>query len=110
MLVNNEYHKSEEFLNEARRIAKDAGYDPNSLHLDDDGIHKLKYESPHGIRHFGRKGYGDYLYYRKFAPRIADQKRKVFRASHGQISRIYKLDKYSPNELALRILWPGGKI
>jgi hypothetical protein len=35
----------------------------------------------------------------------AAKKRKVFRESHEAISKINKLDRYSPNELAINILW-----
>ena len=35
----------------------------------------------------------------------AQKKRKVFRDSHERISELRKLDKFSPNELAINILW-----
>jgi hypothetical protein len=99
------YHKSDLFLKDARENAQNRGYDPDKLSIATDGIHKLTYDSPNGIRHFGRRGYGDYLYYSRYEPQIAKRKRIVFRRSHGAISRIYQLDKYSPNELAINILW-----
>ena len=99
------YHKSNEFLEEARKVAKSRGYDPDKLTLATDGVHKLTYDSPKGIRHFGRRGYGDFLYYSRYEPQIANRKRIVFRRSHSKISQIHRLDKYSPNELAINILW-----
>jgi hypothetical protein len=101
----NQYHKSESFLNDAKAIANKRGYDGNKLHLADNGTHKLMYESPDGKRYFGRLGYGDFLYYSRFQPSIANRKRMIFRRSHGAMSRIYRLGKYSPNELAINILW-----
>jgi hypothetical protein len=99
------YHKSDLFLNDARKTAEARGYDPNKLTLSTNGIHKLSYDSPDGIKHFGRLGYGDFLYYSRYEPTIANRKRIVFRRSHGAISKIHKLGKYSPNELAINILW-----
>ena len=101
----NAYHTSNQFLEDARKVALSRGYQPDRLTLANDGVHKLTYESPKGIRHFGRRGYGDYLYYSRYEPQIANRKRIVFRRSHGAISRIHQLDKYSPNELAINILW-----
>lgn len=101
----NAYHKSQQFLQDARKAASRTGYDPSKLTLATDGIHKLTYDSPKGIKHFGRRGYGDFLYYSKFQPGIANTKRMVFRKSHGAISKIHKLDKFTPNELAINILW-----
>ena len=101
----NAYHQSHQFLEDARKVASHRGYDPSKLTLATDGIHKLTYDSPRGVKHFGRRGYGDFLYYSKYEPGIANRKRLVFRKSHGQISAIHHLDKYSPNELAINILW-----
>jgi len=99
------YHKSPLFLSDARKSASARGYDPEKLVLATDGVHKLTYDSPQGIRHFGRRKYGDFLYYSRFQPEIARVKRLRFRQSHKAISRMYNLDKYSPNELAINILW-----
>ena len=99
------YHKSDLFLRDAKRNAKARGYNPDLLELASDGVHKLTYNSPKGIRHFGRRGYGDFLYYSRYVPEIAAKKRLRFRASHKAISQIHNLDKYSPNELAINILW-----
>ena len=35
----------------------------------------------------------------------ADKKRKIFHKSHDAITKKYNLGVYSPNELALKILW-----
>jgi hypothetical protein len=99
------FHKSQEFLDLARQKAKKTGYNPKKLRLATNNKNKLTYESPLGLRHFGARGYGDFIYYSKFEPEIAEQKRRVFRASHGAITKEYMLDKFSPNELAMNILW-----
>lgn len=101
----NTFHKSEEFLQKAKSRASATGYDPNALSLATDGIHKLSYQAPLGKINFGRRGYGDYIWYSNYEPKIAEQKRRVFQKSHGAMSRIYGLGKYSANELALKILW-----
>ena len=101
----NAYHKSEQFLADARRVARRRGYNPSKLTLATDGVHKLTYQSPQGIKHFGRLGYGDFLYYSRFEPDIAKQKRYVFRTSHKAMSKKFGLGKYSENELAINILW-----
>ena len=99
------YHKSNLFLQDAKKSARRRGYNPDLLELSDDGIHKLLYRSPQGLKRFGRLGYGDSNYYKRYEPDIAKQKTFVFRSSHKEISRIHNLGKYAPNELALAILW-----
>ena len=99
------YHTSTLFLNDAKEQAKKRGYNPNKLFLAKDGVHKLTYYSPEGIRHFGRRHYGDYLFYKRYKPSIANKKKSQFRASHSEITKIHDLDKYSANELAINILW-----
>lgn len=99
------YHKSKLFLKDAKARAVANGYNPDLLQLGTDGKHKLTYKSPEGIKHFGLLGYGDYLYYKRYEPKIAKVKRSTFRTSHKEISRIHHLGKYSPNELSINILW-----
>jgi hypothetical protein len=99
------FQKSQEYLEKARAKARANGYDPSALTLATDGVHKLTYQSPMKKIHFGRQGYGDHIYYSKFQPDIAEQKKSTFQKSHGAISRLYNLGKFSANELALKILW-----
>lgn len=100
-----EFHRSQEFLSAARAKAKARGYNPKALSLDPGSVYKLVYKDGLRTVRFGRKGYGDHIYYSKFEPEIAEQKRNTFQKSHGAMSRIYGLGKYSANELALKILW-----
>lgn len=99
------FHRSSQFLTLAKKAASKTGYDPDKLELSDNGVHKLVYHSPKGIRRFGRIGYGDFIWYSQSDPELAKKKRNAFRRSHGVISEKYDLDKYSPNELAINILW-----
>ena len=99
------------YLAHARMMARKHGYVPEKLSFAEDGDHKLRYESPKGARYFGKAGYGDYIIYQhqeregEVERGYAAKKRKVFRESHEAISKIHKLDRYSPNELAINILW-----
>jgi hypothetical protein len=99
------FHKSDKFLSLARDVAKKRGYNPDKLELATNGVNKLTYHSPNGVRHFGRLGYGDFIWYSMNDKVLANKKRAVFRKSHSAISDKYNLDKYSPNELAINILW-----
>jgi len=101
----NAFHKSDIFLSKARAVAEERGYNPSKLELATNGVNKLTYQSPKGVKHFGRLGYGDYIWYSTVDPELAKKKRAVFRRSHSAISEKYDLDKYSPNELAINILW-----
>ncbi len=93
------------YLTEAKRKARETGYDPDKLFVAKDGVHKLEYHSPEGIKKFGRLGYGDHIMYSKTDKELAEKKRNVFRKSHGAITKKYNLGKYSPNELSINILW-----
>ena len=70
------------------------------------------YASPDGsVRRFGRVSYGDfiiwsYLESEGIVPKgTARKKRSVFHKSHEAITGDWRNDKYSPNRLALQILW-----
>lgn len=103
--------KPESYLKAVKHLAKESGYDPDKVELSDDGIHKVVYHSPDGLKRFGRVGYGDYIIwsYKEGKGMVpeghADKKRNVFRKSHGAMSKIHNLGKYSPNELSINLLW-----
>lgn len=91
--------------------AKQEGYD-DPIDYADDGVHKLQITTPDGrVVRFGRKGYGDFIIWTakeksgEVPKGYAEQKRRVFHASHSKIKGNWKADPYSPNNLALRILW-----
>jgi hypothetical protein len=100
------------YLNDAKRQAKKAGYDPADLTFSTRPAYKLMMTDNNGKkRHFGRVGYGDFLIYKhleklKEVPRgYANEKRTVFHASHNKIKGKWRDDPYSPNMLALKINW-----
>lgn len=96
------FSKSQKFLQLAKQQAEKEGYDPNKLFLSENKNKKLTYIHNNKKINFGQIGYGDYIYYKLFEPNIAEQKRNTFRKSH---SKIKDSGKYSPNQLAIRILW-----
>ena len=99
------------YLAHAKMNATNHGYRSDLLSFAKDGQHKLKYEGPHGTKYFGVAGYGDYIIYlymeheRKEERGYAEKKRKIFRDSNDKTSEMRKLDKFSPNELAINIIW-----
>lgn len=109
----NEYGLSPSaYLQRARTAAKKAGYNPKSLTFSDDDVGKLMITDDSGRKvRFGRVGYGDFLLWSaaekkgKVKSGFAEQKRDTFQKSHSQIKGDWKSNKYSPNSLALAILW-----
>jgi hypothetical protein len=101
----------EDYLKTVQAIAKKRGY-KTMPQWSDNNKHKLMIKTPEGnIRRFGAVGYGDYLIWSwlenegKVPKGTAKQKRNVFNKSHTKIKGDWKNDKYSPNSLALNILW-----
>lgn len=100
------------YLTEVRRRAKEHGYDPRAVSYADDGTHKIAYTTPSGktVR-FGREGYGDHILWSMLeedgsVPKgTASKKRNVFHKSHSAIKGNWREDPYSPNMLALKLLW-----
>ena len=100
------------YLKEAQRRAKDAGYPEKLLGFSSDSSHKLAIPDPDGkMIHFGKVGYGDFLIWSHSeragnVPKgTADGKRRTFQASHTKIKGDWKGNPFSPNNLALKILW-----
>jgi hypothetical protein len=102
----------ERYLQIVRDIATEQGYDGRALEFSDNDEHKLMIYDDNGTpRRFGRVGYGDFIIWsikesRGDVPKgFAEQKRRVFNKSHSKIKGDWKSDKFSPNNLALKILW-----
>jgi hypothetical protein len=100
------------YLKIVRKKAKLNGYNPKNINFSTNNIHKLEIEDDNGkIKRFGRSGYGDHIIYQfleksKDVPMgYADMKRNVFRSSHTKIKGNWASNPFSPNNLALRILW-----
>jgi hypothetical protein len=103
--------KPDDYLDTVRKIAKLRGYATMPTWSDNDK-HKLMIKTPEGhIRRFGAVGYGDYLIWswlehkKKVPVGTAEKKAYVFNRSHSKIKGDWKDDKYSPNYLALKLLW-----
>jgi len=94
------------FLREARKAAKKAKLNWQSLRLSDKAGKKLMITAPDGrVIHFGAKGMGDYIHYRLAGDPTADQHRQRYRARATKIRGDWAKDPYSPNSLAIAVLW-----
>lgn len=100
------------YLKTIRKKAKAVGYDPSSIRFATDSKHKLEIETPAGrIVRFGRVGYADFLIWLFLEKRgevdagFSLEKRRTFHASHSKIKGNWKSNDFSPNNLALRLLW-----
>lgn len=100
------------YLKQARAAANKAGYDGRALEFAKDGTHKLMIYDDHGkAAKFGRVGYGDFIIWSakekagEVAKGHAMKKRETFHKSHSKIKGDWMHDKFSPNMLALKILW-----
>lgn len=89
------------YIAAARAAGKKHGYKPEEIQFALNNEHKLTA----GGTPFGRAGYGDFIIYTLTKNPIADQKRNTFQKSHSKIKGDWKADKYSANNLALRVLW-----
>jgi hypothetical protein len=101
-----------QYLSRVRAKARAAGYPYKLLGYSDDKIHKFQIPNESGkIIRFGRVGYGDYIIWSaleasgKAKKGMANQKRRVFHNSHSKIKGDWRSDLFSPNNLALKILW-----
>lgn len=97
---------TDKYLAIAKEFAKKAGYkDWDSLRRADDGEHKLELR---GVK-FGRKGYGDFIKYSLDEGEDEARKhRDAYLARATKIKGDWAKDMYSPNSLAIKILWGGG--
>ena len=96
-----------QYLKAARKSARLSGYDPKALELSTKRDKKLMMKTPEGkVVHFGAKGLGDYLLYNlNGEPELAQQKRHSYLERATKIRGNWKKNKYSPNNLAIHILW-----
>lgn len=100
------------YLRIAQERAKAAGLPHKLLGFADDDKHKLAIPDKDGkIVKFGAVGYGDHILWsdaeaRDEVPKgYADEKRRVYRARATKIKGDWKKDPFSPNNLALKVLW-----
>jgi DNA adenine methylase len=96
----------EQYMEVANKAAKKNGYNPSMLEMSDDGNHKLTYKTPEGkVVPFGKVDYNDYIIYSLTKNKFADKYKNAYRARATKIKGDWKDDKYSPNNLAINILW-----
>ena len=102
----------EKYLEIVRDIANEEGYDGRAIEFSDDPDKKLMIYDDEGKKHyFGAVGYNDYIIWSKkealgkVKKGYAEMKRRVFNKSHSKMPGDWKGDKYSPNNLAMKILW-----
>lgn len=99
--------KPKTYLQWVRRAAQRFEYPARRLTWSDKPGKKLMIETPDGRKvHFGAVGHGDYWIYRLKGQRdLADRKRRAYLARARRIKGDWAKDKYSPNSLAIDILW-----
>lgn len=102
----------QKYLRLAQEKAKKEGYPHKLLGFANDGDHKLAIPNQSGkMIKFGKVGYGDFLLWSheeaagEVPEGTAAQKRRVFHKSHEALKGDWRKDAFSPNSLALRILW-----
>jgi hypothetical protein len=100
------------YLKEAQRRAKKHHYPYKLLGFASDGTHKLAIPDENGrVVAFGKVGYGDHLIYShleehgKVSAGTALKKQNVFQKSHSKMKGDWQKNPFSPNNLALKILW-----
>lgn len=105
-------NNEDDFLNIAKYLSKQYGYNPKDLYLSDDGIHKLLIITPtNEVVRFGRKGYGDYIHYKiqeskGIIPKgEADKHRERYLKRSENIKGWDKENMFSKNSLSRNILW-----
>lgn len=96
----------DEYLNIARKRAKNAGLNPSKLKFSDDHKKKLEYDSVD----FGAYGYNDFIIYSikeskgEIEKGTAAKMQERYQKSHSKIKGNWK-NKLSPNYLSLNINW-----
>jgi DNA adenine methylase len=96
----------DQYMKAASKAAKKTGYDPTMIEMATDGNHKLEYTTPDGDKvPFGKVNYNDYIIYTLTENEDADKHRDAYRARATKIKGNWKDNKYSPNNLAINILW-----
>lgn len=96
----------EAYLMEAQKKAEDAGLAAHLLGFSDDDKHKLQIPNCNGtIVRFGAVGLGDHILYTLKGDPKADEHRERYLARATKIKGRWKEDAYSPNSLAIAVLW-----
>jgi hypothetical protein len=98
--------KPVDYLAMAQKNAHRAGLAHNMLSFSTDDKHKLQIPNVDGkIIRFGASGLKDYLLYSMTRDAKADQRRSNYRKRAMKIKGDWAKDPYSPNSLAISVLW-----
>jgi hypothetical protein len=96
----------EAYLDAVRQKAKAHGLAHKYLGFSDDDKHKLQIANADGkIIRFGAVGLGDFVLYSLSHSPTAEKSRKSYLARATKIPGDWKKDSYSPNSLAIAVLW-----
>jgi len=103
--VKNPLSKAE-YLKKVRERANQAGYDGRAVEFSDKPSKKFMIYDDKGKKHyFGANSYGDFIIWSATDSKKAEQKRKAYHSRASKAKGDWKNDKFSPNNLALKILW-----
>jgi hypothetical protein len=96
----------DDYLAIATRKARKLGLNAETLTFSTDKRHKLMIKDEDGDWvHFGAPGYGDYILYTMTDDPEADKHRRAYRKRAENIKGKWRYDEYSPNYLAIHVLW-----
>jgi DNA adenine methylase len=99
------------YLKKAKELAEYNGYDASKVMFCNTGKNKLMFDSPDGLVHFGNPQYPDYIIYSFMESKnqvekgTADKRRELYRARATNIKGNWRDNRFSPNNLAIKILW-----
>lgn len=94
------------YLAAAKEKAKKKGLAYKHLGFSSDDKHKLQIPNAQGtLVRFGSVGQGDHILYTLSHDKSADEHRKRYLARATKIKGNWKSDEYSPNSLAIAVLW-----
>jgi hypothetical protein len=97
---------AEAYLDMAREKAKSKGLAWKHLGFSDDDKHKLQIPNMNGkVIRFGAVGSRDFVIYSLSQSAVGEKSRKSYLARANKIPGDWKEDSYSPNSLAISILW-----
>ena len=95
-----------EYLKRVKARAASAGYDSKKIAFSDKPAKKFMITDEAGKKHyFGATSYGDHHIWSAIDKETGEKKRAAYLARATKIKGNWKDDKYSPNNLAIKILW-----
>lgn len=96
------------YLRRVRASAKKAGYNPKNVVFADDNKHKLMITTDDGkVVKFGSVGNGDLILHSHKSKEEGLKAQKAYLARATKIKGNWKDDKFSPNSLAISLIWNG---